>query len=288
LTGGYLRELHCPRLFPICVDGILDCDMYPILFEVSGIKVYSYGFFIAIGAIGGVAYMAIRGKKDVGLTFDQANSLFLVIFFAAFIGGKVFLFFEDVSYYYHNPIRLIAGRGFVFYGSFLFAVPAMLIFFKRNKLPTYAMLDVMAVTTCIVHMFGRIGCFMAGCCYGKPTTSLAAVVFTDPACQANPLNTRLHPTQLYEAFFIVMVMITILFLRERKRFYGQLFLVYLILYALGRFALEYLRGDLARGLLLDGLVSHSQLIATAIFVVVTFTYVRWSERNQVANFKVPI
>ncbi|HMG91614.1 MAG TPA: prolipoprotein diacylglyceryl transferase [Chryseolinea sp.] len=262
--------------------------MHPILFELSGIKVYSYGFFIALGAIGGVADMAIRGKKDVGLTFDQANLLFLVIFFSAFVGGKVFLFFEDISYYSNNPGRLIAGRGFVFYGSFLFAVPSMLIFFRKNKLPTYAMLDVMAVTTCIVHMFGRIGCFMAGCCYGKPTDSFTGVVFTDPACQADPLNTSLHPSQLYEAFYILVVLLVVLYLRERKRFYGQLFLVYLVLYAIGRFVLEYVRGDLARGLLLDGLISHSQLIATAIFVVVIFTYVSWSSRNQVDNFKGPI
>src|ERR1700741_4919666 len=111
--------------------------MYPILFDLFGVKVYSYGFFIAVGSIAGVAYMAIRGKKDVGLTFDQANSLFLVIFLAAFVGGKVFLFFEDISYYLQHPGRLVAGRGFVFYGSFLFAVPAMWIFFRRNKLPTY-------------------------------------------------------------------------------------------------------------------------------------------------------
>ena len=72
-------------------------------------KVYSYGFLIAIGAIAGVAYMAVRGKKDVGFTFDQANLLFLLIFLAAFVGGKVFLFFEDISYYLQNPGRLIGG-----------------------------------------------------------------------------------------------------------------------------------------------------------------------------------
>lgn len=261
--------------------------MYPVLFNVFGMNVYSYGFFIAIGAIAGVAYMAIRGKKDVGLTFDQANSLFLVIFLAAFVGGKVFLFFEDISYYSQHPDKLVAGRGFVFYGSFLFAVPAMLIFFRKNKLPTYAMLDVMAVTTCIVHVFGRIGCFMAGCCYGIETHSFLGVTYTNEVCQA-PLNVPLHPTQLYEAFYILLVMCVLLFLRERKRFYGQLFLIYLILYAFGRFGLEYLRGDQERGLLLDRLVSHSQLVAAAILAVVAFIYYRWSSQNQVANFKKPI
>jgi phosphatidylglycerol---prolipoprotein diacylglyceryl transferase len=262
--------------------------MYPMLFEFYGLNIYSYGFFIAVGAIAGVAYMAVRGKKDVGLTFDQANSLFLVIFLAAFVGGKFFLFFEDISYYLQHPGRLVAGRGFVFYGSFLIAIPAMMIFFKKNKLPTYAMLDVMAVTTCIVHVFGRIGCFMAGCCYGKKTDSFLAVTYTDQACQADPLNTPLHPTQLYEAMYILFLMLILLYLRDRTKFYGQLFLIYLILYAVGRFILEYLRGDLERGLLLDGLVSHSQLAAASIIAVVIFTYIRWSSQNQVSDFKKPI
>ena len=71
--------------------------MHPVLFELGAIKVYSYGVFIALGAIAGVWYMAVRGKSELGLTFDQANSLFLFIFAAAFVGGKLFLFFEDPS-----------------------------------------------------------------------------------------------------------------------------------------------------------------------------------------------
>ena len=67
--------------------------MHPILFQIGGFNVYTYGFMIAIGAVAGVAYLAIQGKKELGLTFDQANSLFLYIFIAAFVGGKVFLFF---------------------------------------------------------------------------------------------------------------------------------------------------------------------------------------------------
>src|SRR5688572_4773681 len=121
--------------------------MHPVLFELGSIKVYSYGFMIAIGAVAGILYMVIRGKKEIGLTFDQANGLFLSIFIAAVVGGKAFLFFEDVTYYTEHPGKLFSGSGFVFYGSFLFAIPTMLWFFKRNKLPKYAMLDIMAGTT---------------------------------------------------------------------------------------------------------------------------------------------
>lgn len=254
--------------------------MYPIVFKIGGFTVYSYGLMIAIGAIAGVAYLAIRGKKELGVTFDQANTLFLSIFVAAVVGGKVFLFFESPSEYLADPGRLFKGNGFVFYGSFLFAVPAMLWFFRKHKLDPYRMLDIMAITTCLVHMLGRLGCFLAGCCYGVPTDSFLGVVFTHPACSAEPKGVPLHPTQLYEAGYIFIVMIVLLFLRERRKFYGQLFLLYLAFYAVGRMIIEMFRGDEVRGYVLD-FISHSQLVALGILIVVALVYKRWSARNRI-------
>jgi hypothetical protein len=115
---------------------------------------------IALGIVAGMGYLIIEGKKEAGLTFDQANALFLFIFFAAVVGGKLFLFLEDPPGYIQDPARLLTGRGFVFYGSFLLAIPTMWWFFRKHKLPGYRMLDVMAITACFVHLFGRIGCFM--------------------------------------------------------------------------------------------------------------------------------
>lgn len=255
--------------------------MHPILFEVGGITVYSYGFLIAIGAITGVAYMAIQGKKDVGLSFDQANTLFLLIFFAAFVGGKLFLFFENPSYYLSHPREMLAGRGFVFYGSFVFAVPTMLWFFKKNRIPARKMLDVMAITTCLVHMFGRLGCLMAGCCHGKPASFWGGITFSNPACYADPKGVPLHPTQLYEAIFIFLVMCFLLYIRSFRKFYGQLFLVYLLLYAFGRFFLEFLRGDAERGFVLGGYISHSQFVAIAIIVIASAFYFQWKRRYTI-------
>jgi phosphatidylglycerol---prolipoprotein diacylglyceryl transferase len=256
--------------------------MHPVLFEIGGVTIYSYGFFIAVGAIAGVAYMAIQGKKEVGLTFDQANGLFLYIFIAALVGGKVFLFFEEPSYYLDESRRLFTGRGFVFYGSFLFAIPTMLWFFRKHRLNAYKMLDVMAITTCLVHLFGRLGCFMAGCCYGRPTGSALGISFSDPACFADPKNTPLHPTQLYEATFIFCVMLFLFYMRDKRIFYGQLFLSYLLLYAAGRFVLEYFRGDLARGFVIENYISHSQLVAVFIFAVVLYVYGVWKRRNRIS------
>lgn len=252
--------------------------MHPVLFETGSVTVYSYGFMIAVGIVAGMAYLISEGNKDAGLTFDQANMLFLSIFLAAVIGGKLFLFFEDPSRYVEDPKSLFTGRGFVFYGSFLLAIPTMWLFFVKHKLHVHKMLDVMAVTTCLVHMFGRLGCFLAGCCYGMPTDSWLAVVYTDVRCYAEPLNTPLFPTQLMEAFFILLVMILLLLMRKRRKFYGQLFLTYLILYAMGRFMLEFFRGDAERGFVIQNYVSHSQLIALCLAIIVIVVFLRWSNR----------
>lgn len=257
--------------------------MYPILFEIGSITIYSYGFFIAVGAILGLIYMARQGKKRFGITYDQSNSLFIYIVVAAYVGGKVFFFFENPTYYVHHIGKLFSGNGFVFFGSLLFAIPTMLWFFKKNKIPTLPMLDVMAIVTCIVHGFGRIGCFMSGCCHGQPTDSFLSVIFTNPVCQAKPLNTPLHPTQLYESAFIFSLMATLLWIKSRKKFDGQLFLIYLIVYSIGRSFLEMLRGDEERGFLIQDVLSHSQFISLIVIAIAIYFYVKLKRKGKLLN-----
>jgi phosphatidylglycerol---prolipoprotein diacylglyceryl transferase len=259
--------------------------MHPVLFEAGPITIYTYGFCIAAGAVLGFAYMAWQGKKLFGTTFDQSNTLFILLVLAGFVGGKFFMIFENPSYYFSHPTELLGGGGFVFYGSLLFAIPTMLWFFKKNKIPVLSMLDVMAIVTCILHFLGRIGCFMAGCCYGKPTLTTFGVVFTDTRCQAEPLNTPLHPTQLYEAGFIFCILIALLVLKRRKQFEGQLFLLYLITYATGRGVLELFRGDLDRGFVIDNVLSNSQFISLLIISVAIYFYVKLRRKANLSHTK---
>ncbi|MEM6360142.1 MAG: prolipoprotein diacylglyceryl transferase [Bacteroidota bacterium] len=259
--------------------------MHPILFKIpvpdflQGIfgeffTVYSYGFFIVLGAVVGLTYVANESRRNFNLPFDKVNTLFLLLLFASVVGGKIFLYFEDPGRYAGNFKALFSGRGFVFYGSLLFCIPTMLWFFKKNKLPVLQMLDIMAVTTCLVHMFGRIGCFMAGCCHGIEWHGPLAVTFTDPVCLAKPLNTPLHPTQLYSAALIFSIMIALFFIKKRKQFHGQLFLSYLTLYAVGRSAIEIFRGDVSRGYVIEGYLSHSQFISILVLLSSVYFYKR--------------
>lgn len=257
--------------------------MHPILFEVGGITIYTYGFFIALGALAAFSYMAWQSRREFGVTFDQSNNLFILLLAAGVIGGKFFMIFEDPSYYLSNPGKLFSGSGFVFYGSLLLCIPTMIWFFRRNKIPVLAMLDVMAVVTCIVHGFGRIGCFMAGCCYGHPTDSLWGVTFTDPQCHARPLGTPLHPTQLYEGGFVFILLTGLLVLKGRKKFDGQVFLVYLIAYACGRAVIELFRGDLARGFVVEDLISNSQFISLLMVLAAIYFYVKLKRKGKLVN-----
>lgn len=253
--------------------------MHPILFESGSLTIFTYGFFIALGAVLGGLYMWWQGKKQFGWSFDQANTLFVLLIVAGVVGGKLFVLFEAPRYYLSNPLKLFSGSGFVFYGSLLTAIPTMLWFFKKNKIPTLAMLDVMAIVTCIVHGFGRIGCFNAGCCYGLPTTLFLGVTFTNSSCQA-PLNTSLHPTQLYEVALIFGIAILLLIHKRFKKFDGQQFLLYLILYSIGRGFLEIFRGDLERGFIIRELISNSQLISLVVVITALYYYIKLNRKTN--------
>src|SRR5689334_11996261 len=98
--------------------------MHPVLFQVGGITIYTYGFMIALGAIAGFSFMAWQSKREFGVTFDQSNNLFILLLAAGIVGGKLFMIFEDPSYYLSKPSRLFSGSGFVFYGSLLLCIPA--------------------------------------------------------------------------------------------------------------------------------------------------------------------
>lgn len=248
--------------------------MYPIIFQFFGLKVYAYGLLIGLGIAFAVIYLFKVGKQQIGLTETMINSLVIYIIIAAFVGGKVFLFFENPVKYASKPSLLLSGSGFVFYGSLIFCFGVLFWFMRKHKLPQRLMLDIIAVVTCIVHIFGRVGCFLAGCCYGKPYEGMFSVVYTNKHIAA-PINCGLHPVQLYEAAAIFLLLIILLVLKHFKRFDGQLFVTYLLLYPIIRVITETYRGDEERGYLFNGLCSHSQFISLFILLLGVYLYFKW-------------
>lgn len=265
-----------PNLFKIPIPGFMQG------FLPEYMEIHTYGLMIAIGILLGYMYTTRQAYKQFGISKDIVGSIILYLIIAGIVGGKIFFYFEDPSYYFANPGNMLKsfGSGFVFYGSLLFAIPTMIYLFRKYKLPTLEMLDIMAVTTCITHACGRLGCFFAGCCHGLPHHGFLSVTFTDPACSADPLNTPLYPTQLFSVFMILSILGILLFVKKYRQFNGQLFLIYLATYAVGRSIIEIFRGDIERGFIIKNIISHSQFISIIIITGVVFFYFFLKKRQK--------
>jgi phosphatidylglycerol:prolipoprotein diacylglycerol transferase len=165
--------------------------------------------------------------------------------------------------------------GFVFYGSFITIIPVVIWYLKKYKIPLLPMLDILAITTLIVHSIGRLGCFLGGCCYGKPTNSFIGMSFP----KTNEIH--VHPSQLYEIAVLLLIIGILFYLKKKQQFNGQLFLSYIIFYAIARNILELFRGD-HRGFIIDGVLSHSQFIGI-ILILITIIIYQKTKYKQIKN-----
>jgi len=256
--------------------------MHPEFFSIGDFKIHTYGFMIMLGAVLGFFYMSYSAKKELGIDKDKIQNLAILIILAAFIGGKLLFYLEKPSYYFSSwdAMQRNFRTGFVFYGSLLFAIPVVVWFFKKEKWPLWSMMDRIAITACIIHGMGRMGCFFAGCCHGIPTDKPWGVTFTHRLSQAKPLHTPLHPTQLYSAFMILTILGILVMLKRHQRFEGQLFFVYIILYAVGRGIIEVFRGDEERGYIVEGILSHSQFISLLVIAVTAVVYFNFRKKKS--------
>ena len=249
--------------------------MHPVLFHLGKWTLYSYGFMIAVGILVGL-FLARRQAALEGIDQDKIIDIVFYILVAALIGARLLFVLMNFGEYAAHPLDIVKiwQGGLVFYGGLVPGVIIALWYIKRLGLPLWQVADIFAPSLALGHAFGRIGCFLAGCCYGLPCTVPWAVTFTDPrtlALQGIPL----HPTQLYSALGLLLLFAFLLFLRKKKTFQGELFWTYLFCYAVGRFFLEFLRGD-DRGSVLGGLLSTTQAISIPLagISVVMFLYLK--------------
>lgn len=240
--------------------------MYPVLFELGPVTIYSYGVLLAVSYLIGLRLSMWRARTR-GLNPARVLDLGIYIIIAALVGAKLLLLVVEFDQF-KSPRDLLnlARLGGVFYGGFLMAVAVGFWYVRRHRMPLWTTCDVAAPGIALGHITGRLGCLAAGCCYGKPTDVPWAVVFTNPLANANvgtPLNVPLHPTQLYEAG-AALIILAVLFATERRGrpFAGRTFWLYMLLYAISRFIIEIFRGD-PRGTIW-GLMSTSQFIAVVL------------------------
>lgn len=237
--------------------------MYPRLLELGPVTVYTYGLLLAAAYLLGLQLARVRAAHR-GLDANRVLDLGIYIIISALVGAKLLLLVTDWSSFRADPRELLtlARSGGVFYGGLILAVLVALWYIRHVGLPLWTTCDVFAPGIALGHVVGRFGCLFAGCCYGKPTTKPWGITFTDPFAASNvgtPLGVPLHPTQLYEAGAEFVILLILLWSERKGRpFAGRTFWLYMLLYAISRFVIEFYRGD-DRGMV--GPLSTSQFIS---------------------------
>src|SRR6266850_2453116 len=240
--------------------------MYPRLFELGPITLYTYGVLLAAAYLVGLKLAMVRAKAR-GLDANRVLDLGIYIIISALVGAKLLLLVTDFRTFRNDPRELLtlARSGGVFYGGLILAVVVALWYIRRVGLPLWTTCDMFAPGIALGHVIGRFGCLFAGCCYGKPTTEPWGITFTDQFARDNvgtPLGVPLHPTQLYEAGAELVILVFLLTTERKGRpFAGRTFWLYMLLYAISRYIIEFFRGD-ERGTV--GIFSTSQFISIVL------------------------
>ena len=243
--------------------------MHPILFDIplpggSAFPVPSYGVLLAVTFLVLLKLVAALGRQS-GLAPRDVTDFAFIVFLTGLLGAKLLLILIDLPDYLRNPgdLLLTLRSAGVFYGGLLLAIPVGLWVARRRRLPVGALADIVGVAAPAGLAIGRWGCFLAGCCWGAPTTRPWGVTFTSEAAHAItgvPLHVRLHPTQIYLALNGLVLGLVLYGLHRRPHRSGDVFLWFVLLYGLTRSFWEQFRGDLVRGFVVPGTISTSQAI----------------------------
>ena len=259
--------------------------MHPELLSFGSFTIHSYGFLIVVGFL--LSLSLIRKKAaDAGENPDHYTDLAFWGLLLGLAGGRTLYVITLWKDFAKNPIEIFKfwNGGLVFYGGLIAGILTTIYLSRKYKLPILKTLDIAAPSLALAHVFGRFGCFAAGCCYGKPIdpNHPFAIVFSGAKSIA-PVGVPLHPAQLYDALNAFIIFIILEFIYKKKKFHGQVIIVYGVLYAIGRSIVEVYRGDKIRGFVIPDILSTSQFIALVIFSISAIAYIRISKRENKPN-----
>ena len=235
--------------------------MYNDILTIGRFTIHGYGLMIGIGVICAILVAQLRAKRK-GLSPDVLYSIALLALIFGFIGAKLLFCIVEIKAVIANPMMILSGNGFILYGGIIGGISAVMIYCRVKKISFLQYFDLAAPSIALAQGFGRIGCFLAGCCYGRETTSSFCVVFQNS--QYAPNGVKLIPTQLISSggdFLIALILV--LYARKDQKI-GKTGGLYLILYSIGRAAVEILRADY-RGSV--GPLSTSQFISIFILIL---------------------
>ena len=259
--------------------------LYPRLLQLGNFNLYTYGALAAVGLIVGLSLIVYLAKRD-GIDEENTWNVGLVSIVAGVIGAKLLLVINDWAYYSHHLRDIFSFNVFqaggVYSGALVVGTATGIAFMRWKRMPLLRSLDAFAPGVAIGQAIGRLGCFAAGCCYGKPTSAPWAVTFTNPlAAQVvgTPLGIPLHPTQLYEFLADIAIFALLIWMGRHRRFAGQIAGTFAFLYGIARFFIEFYRDDPERGSVFGGLMSLTQLLAVCFVILGGLLWMRHSEES---------
>ena len=245
--------------------------MFPRIIDYGHFVLPTYGLMAALGLICGLMLIIHLGRRQ-GLDPEKLWNLGILAVLSGIVGAKALYLYNERADYLQNPRQLFTlstlQAGGVWSGGVLLALILCVWYMRRNGMPILRTCDVFAPGLALGHAFGRIGCFAAGCCYGRETHVPWAVTFHNPLAAeivGTPLNVPLHPTQLYEFVVELANCLFLVWLIKRKKFEGEILGTYLIIYGVARYFIEFFRGDPGRGQFI-GFLTTTQFVALLLVV----------------------
>ena len=247
--------------------------MHPIAIQIGGHPIHWYGVLVALAFVAGLWTASRRGLRE-NFAPEKILDLGPWLIIGGLLGARLFYV---VSYWREqfadqpfSEVFMVQHGGLVFYGGLIGAALAGILYARLKKLPVWKLADVLAPRIALGSVFGRLGCLMNGCCYGRVCTLPWAIHFPDDH-ETHGLS--LHPTQIYDALLNLGLYALLAWLYRRKKFDGQIFALYLLCYAVTRSFVEHFRGDYPVTHLSGGL-TPAQLVGLFIFATGAGLY-RW-------------
>lgn len=253
--------------------------MYPILFKVGDLSVYAYGFMVGLAFIIATLISMYYAKKE-GIRAEVILEMAILIIIFAIIGSRMFHVINHWTYYKGHLVEIVQMHkgGLAFLGGLVLVIPMLVVYTKIKKIPLMRFLDILAPGTALGYALARIGCFLGGCCFGLPANVPWAVCFPShsPADHHFP-GQSVHPTQLYSFGAMVVVFIIIAFLYQHKKYDGQIFWWWLVLYGAYRFPMDFIRHS---EIYWGGLTPHQWITMILAFTAVIILMVKKNPSNK--------
>ena len=220
--------------------------MHPVVFQIFGKDIYSYGVLTALGFLCAILtwlWLGRRERRPQGFAADLGFWLMA----GGILGSRLAYVAAHWDYYRDVPLEIVRidQGGLIFYGGLLLASAVLVLFARRHRLPVWHLADFAIPGLAIGHALGRVGCFLNGCCYGRPAGNHLCGIAYPPVCEPGRLfpGLPLYPVQLIESACLLAIWGVLVCVYPRRRKDGAVFALYLLLYPPCRFLLEYLRGD---------------------------------------------